>query len=79
MIKPNFTNHFFFSDFPLPSHLLYILQFWFLEERNVGRLELHSSLFCRVQCNTVLAKRLCQAGGEEGEEEEGRVWREEET
>jgi hypothetical protein len=50
-----------------------------LEEQNVGRLELHSSLFCRVQCNTVLAKRLCQAEGEEEEEEEGRVLREEET
>ncbi len=44
----------------------------------MGRLELHSSLFCRVQCNTVLAKRLCQAEGAE-EEEEGRVLREEET
>jgi hypothetical protein len=58
--------------------VLCILEFWFLEERNVGRLELHSSLFCRVQCNTVLAKRLRQAEGEE-EEEEGRVWREEDT
>jgi len=58
--------------------VLCILEFWFLEERNVGRLELHSSLFCRVQYNTVLAKRLCQAEGEE-EEEEGRVWREEDT
>ncbi len=64
--------------------MLYILQFWFLEERNVGRLELHSSHFCRVQCNAVLAKRLCQAWGEEEEEgrvweEEGIVWKEEET
>jgi hypothetical protein len=55
-----------------------------LEERNVGRLELHSSHFCRVQCNAVLAKRLCQAWGEEEEEgrvweEEGIVWKEEET
>ncbi|CAK9231252.1 unnamed protein product [Sphagnum troendelagicum] len=31
-----------------------------------------------VEYNTVLAKRLCQAEGEE-EEEEGRVWREEDT